>query len=488
MSKTLLFHDEARRKLAEGVKTLYRAVSCTLGPKGRNVILQEGYYPHVTKDGVSIAKSVVLKDRFMNMGCELVKNASIKTCEDAGDGTTTSVVLANALINSGIKYLKEGHNPNDLNKGIDFAVKHVVDYIKSTALDVNDERIRQIATISANNDEEIGNLVADAFIRVTKNGVVSIESAKGSETTVEYVDGLQIDRGYMSPYFITDAEEMKCEMTNPYILCYKGKLNSLSEILFSLETAVQQGRPILLIVDDIDSMALETLVMNKVKNQLNLCVIKSPFDSEYFSNLCVMIGADPKEHSMGSADKVIVTKTNTSIINGHGDPEEMYNLTINMKDPVMLAKLTSGAAIIRVGAASEIEMLEKKDRIEDALCAVRAASEEGIVAGGGFTYLMGMLSIPVCTSHADQPGGDIVIEALDAPFKQICQNAGLDAEKLLKEVISKKVGFNAKTERFSDLIEDGVIDPAKVSRVALENAASVAKMFLTTECVIVENE
>lgn len=486
MSKTLLFHDEARHKLAEGVKTLTRAVSCTLGPKGRNVILQEGYYPHVTKDGVSIAKSISLNNRFMNMGCELVKNASIKTCEDAGDGTTTSIVLANAIIESGLKRIRQGHNPNDINKGIDFSVKHVVDYIKEHSIPTTDESIRQIATISANNDEEIGKLVADAFIKVTKDGVVSIESAKGSETIVEYVKGYQIDRGYMSPYFVTDPESMECVMENPYILCYKKKLISLNEILFSLETAVQSGRPILMIVDDIDSVVLETIIMNKIKNQLNICVIKSPFDSEYFNNLCVMIGADPEEHSMGGAEKVIVTKTGTSIINGYGDPEEMYELFRNLRNPSMVAKLSCGAAIIKVGAASEIEMLEKKDRIEDALCAVRAASEEGVVSGGGFTYLMAMKNIPECPEY--QEGSDIVIEALEAPFRQICKNAGLNDEELFRKVISEEIGFNAKTEKFSSLIEDGVIDPAKVSRVALENAASVAKMFLTTECVVVENE
>lgn len=476
MNKELLFNQEARENLKLGVETLVKAVGCTLGPKGRNVIIDEGMYPHVTKDGVSVAKSIKLKNKFQNVGLQIVKNASVKTCEDAGDGTTTSIILANAIINSGLKCIEQCHSPNDINKGIDFAVNEVTKYIKEHTLEVTDERIRQIATISANNDSEIGNLVADTFIKVTKDGVISVESAKGSETTVEFVKGINIDRGYLSQYFVTNPETMECILDNPYVMVCKEKLTNVNAVLKVLESVYKQNRSLLLVVDDIDSVVLDTLVMNKIKNNLKLCVIKSPFNKEYLEGICALVGCN--DYSSGECDKIIITKTQTSIIGGKGDLSKF-----DFKDPSVKAKLTCGAAVIKVGASSEIELLEKRDRIEDAICAVRAASEEGIVIGGGFTYLMAMKYMPSCEDESLQPGADIVLEALKAPFEQIKNNAGIDVD-LLSMVVASEQGFNAKKLEFSNLLDDGVIDPAKVSRVALENAASVAKMFLTTECVI----
>ena len=477
MNKDLIFREKARKKLLEGVNILAEAVKCTLGPKGRNVIIDAELYPHVTKDGVTVAKSIKLKDHFTNVGLKIIKNASIKTCDDAGDGTTTSVVLAQAIINEGLKLIDEGYNPNEINKGIDFAVNEVVKYINDNKLEADDDRIRQIAIISANNDYEVGSLVAETFLQVSKDGVVSIETTKNPETTVEFVEGVQINRGYLSQYFVTNMETMECVFDNPAILICQEKITSMNTILPVLEQAHKVNQPVLVIADDIDSVVLDTLIVNKIKNQLNVCVIKSPFNKQLTKGISSLVGST--DEYCGGCDKVIITKTTTSIINGHGKLD-----TSNITDESVIKKLTSGAAIIKVGAASEIEMLEKKDRIEDALCAVRAAAEEGVVPGGGFTYLMAMKKMPECDNPNYQEGADVILAALEQPFIQICENAGLDYEPIIKRVISKEIGFNAKTEKYSNLLDDGVIDPAKVSRVALQNAASIAKMFLTTECVV----
>lgn len=477
MNKQLKFSESARSSMRIGVLKLDEAVGCTLGPKGRNVVIHNGIYPHVTKDGVSIAKSLKLSDPYEDAGLQIVKNASIKTCDDAGDGTTTSVVLAKAIICGGLVELTKGINPNELNRQIDDAVNIAVSYIKEHSKQT--EHYEEIATISANNDVEIGDLVGKAFNKVGKYGVISIESSNNLETTVEYVEGLTLDRGYVSHYFVNNVEEMKWEVENPYIISYKGKLMNLNEIIRVIEVAAQAQKPILIIADDIDSTVIDTLVMNKIKQGLNVCVIKSPFDTTFKQCVDVVIGSDPLKNSTGSCDKVIVTKNSTSIINGHGDFENLNTLKTQITDEQLFAKVFGGAAIIKVGAASEIEMVEKKDRIEDSLCAVRAASEEGIIVGGGYTYANAATHL-----SSEIPGHKVIKQALLTPILRICKNAGLNGADILNKMLNDDMLFNAREEVFESPKDTKVFDPAKVSRVALQNAASVAKMFLTTECVI----
>lgn len=480
MYKDLKFEKSARNAMLDGLKKLSFAVSCTLGPKGRNVVIHNDMYPHVTKDGVSIAKSLKLKNKFEDVGLQIVKNASVKTCDDAGDGTTTSVVLADSIITFGMMYLNAGMNPNELNAQMDSAVEKVVAYIKENSSD--SDKYEEIATISSNNNEEIGKLVGEAFTKVGKHGVISIESSRNMETSIEYVEGLTIDRGYVSPYFVSNGEEMIWEAENPVILSYKGKLTDINNILYKLEEAVSKRKPVLIMVDDIDSTVIDTLVLNKIRNNVNMCVIKAPFDNMFRSCVDVVIGADPEKYSAGSCDKVIVSNTSTSIINGHGNASDLEYLRTVVTDENLLSKVFGGAAIIKVGAASEIEMLEKKDRIEDAVCAVRAASEEGVVIGGGYTYAKASLNL-----SDEIPGEQVIKKALQEPLLCICKNAGIDGKVILDEVLKHGVVFNAKSGKYEQTDNCKICDPAKVARVALQNATSVAKMFLTTDCVICDD-
>lgn len=525
MSKLINFGADARFKLQKGIDLLANAVKVTLGPKGRNVIIEQPFgAPHITKDGVSVAREIDLEDPVENAGAQLVKNVASKTCNDAGDGTTTSTVLAQAIVSEGIKNLAAGANPVDLKKGIDKAVAAVVDFIKSTAIQVDNDfdKIEQVATISANNDSEIGKLIADAFRKVSKDGVITIEEAKSSETTISIVEGMQIDRGYASPYFVTNTETAECEFENPYILIYNGKIVNVKDMLPILEAALNSARPLLIITNDIDSEALSTLVMNKVKNNLKICVIKSPGfgenKREHLIDLATItdsrliseeLGDSLKDHTveaLGSAEKVIVTRDNTTIINGKGFPEHIadrieeikkqieHNSTPDLQD--RLAKLSGGVAVLYVGANSEVEMKEKRDRVEDALCATRAAIEEGIVPGGGTTYIeaIEILQRPYLQSTLEeQTGINIVAKALTRPLYTIADNAGVEGGVVVQEVINltskePSFGYNAKTGTYEDMFEAGIVDPAKVSRVALENAASIASLVLTAGCVICENK
>lgn len=513
MSKIIKFNDDARSKLLEGINTLADAVKVTLGPKGRNVILGKKYGgPHVTKDGVSVAKEVELTDPVANMGAQLVREVASKTCDDAGDGTTTATVLAQAIIKEGIKYLAVGANPIDLKRGMDKAVEKVISQIKEKAIPVGEDfdKIENIATISANNDSEIGQLIAQAMQKVGKEGVITIEEAKGTETTVETVEGMQFDRGYVSPYFVTDSEQMLCTMDNPLILIAHTKVNSLKDYLGVLEMAAKNDRALLMIVDDVDTEALSTLVMNRIRGNLRICVVKAPHfgdrRSEVLEDIAVITDAkvtndviSPTPDCLGTAEKIVVDKERTTIINGNGRPEAIASRAETIRNQITadptstilserLAHLSGGVAVIHVGAASEVEMLEKKDRVDDALCATRAAIEEGVVAGGGSTYLhAGNILFNMKGDNEDETLGiKIIHKALESPIRQILRNAGESPDIIIAEIDDSDdcYGYNAKTREFTDLITTGVVDPAKVTRVALENAASVASMFLTTECAI----
>ncbi|NMA74579.1 MAG: chaperonin GroEL [Bacteroidales bacterium] len=525
MAKEIIFDIEARDQLKQGVDALANAVKVTLGPKGRNVIIEKQYgAPAITKDGVTVAKEIELEDAYQNTGAQLVKEVASKTGDDAGDGTTTATVLAQAIVTEGLKNVTAGANPMELKRGIDKAVAKVVESIKkqSETVGSNYDKIEQVASISANNDPVIGKLIADAMRKVSTDGVITIEEAKGTDTTIGVVEGMQFDRGYLSAYFVTNTEKMECEMENPYILIYDKKISNLKEFLPILEPAVQSGRPLLVIAEDVDSEALTTLVVNRLRSQLKICAVKAPGfgdrRKEMLEDIAVLTGgvviSEEKGLSLeqatlemlGSADKVTVTKDDTTIVSGAGDKESIKKRIDQIKAQIetttsdydkeklqeRLAKLSGGVAVLYVGAASEVEMKEKKDRVDDALCATRAAIEEGIVPGGGVTYIRSIKAIE--NLEGDTPdettGINIIKRAIEEPLRQIVANAGKEGAVIVQKVADAEgdYGYNARYDRFEDLRVAGVVDPAKVTRVALENAASIAGMLLTTECVIVNKK
>lgn len=525
MAKEIKFNIEAREELKKGVDALADAVKVTLGPKGRNVIIEKKFgAPHITKDGVTVAKEVELEDKFQNMGAQLVKEVASKTGDDAGDGTTTATVLAQAIINVGLKNVTAGANPMDLKRGIDKAVAKIVENIKSQAQEVGDDfnKIESVARISANNDEEIGRLIAEAMRKVKKEGVITVEEAKGTDTTVDVVEGMQFDRGYISPYFVTNTEDMECEMERPYILIFDKKISSLKDMLPILEATAQSGRPLLIIAEDVDSEALATLVVNRLRGSLKVCAVKAPGfgdrRKEMLEDIAVLTGGVVISEEkglqlekatidmLGTAEKVTVDKDNTTIVNGAGDKAAIAARVAQIKTQIekttsdydkeklqeRLAKLAGGVAVLYIGAPSEVEMKEKKDRVDDALSATRAAIAEGIVPGGGVAYIRAISAIENLKGDNDdeQTGIDIVKRAVEEPLRQIVANAGLEGAVIVQNVKDGKgdYGYNARTNTYENFFEAGVIDPAKVSRVALENAASISGMFLTTECVIAEKK
>jgi len=525
MAKEILFNIDARDQLKKGIDTLANAVKVTLGPKGRNVIIEKKFgAPHITKDGVTVAKEVELADAYQNTGAQLVKEVASKTGDDAGDGTTTATVLAQAIVNEGLKNVAAGAAPMDLKRGIDKAVAKVVESIKNQAEMVGDnyDKIEQVGTVSANNDPLIGKLIADAMRKVSKDGVITIEEAKGTDTTIGVVEGMQFDRGYLSAYFVTNTEKMECVMENPYILIYDKKISNLKDFLPILEPAVQTGRPLLVIAEDVDSEALTTLVVNRLRSQLKICAVKAPGfgdrRKEMLEDIAVLTGGvviseekglkleQATIEMLGSAEKVTITKDNTTIVNGNGDKENIHERCEQIKAQIAatksdydreklqerLAKLSGGVAVLYVGAASEVEMKEKKDRVDDALRATRAAIEEGIVPGGGVAYIRALDSLEgLKGDNADETTGiEIIKRAIEEPLRQIVANAGKEGAVVVQKVREGQgdFGYNARTDVYENLHAAGVVDPAKVTRVALENAASIAGMFLTTECVIVEKK
>ena len=523
MAKDIKFNLEARDQMKQGVDQLANAVKVTLGPKGRNVIIEKKFgAPQITKDGVTVAKEVELADAFQNAGAQLVKSVASKTGDDAGDGTTTATVLAQAIVREGLKNVAAGANPMDLKRGIDKAVAAVVEDIKKQSEPVASDyqKIEQVATVSANNDPEIGKLLADAMQKVSKDGVITIEEAKGRDTTIGVVEGMQFDRGYLSSYFVTDTEKMECVMENPYILIYDKKISNLKDFLPILEPAVQSGRPLLVIAEDVDSEALTTLVVNRLRTQLKICAVKAPGFGDrrkaMLQDIAILTGGlvisedtglkleQATIDMLGTCDKVTVSKDNTTIVNGHGQKELIQDRINQIKNEIAnttsdydkeklqerLAKLSGGVAVLYVGAPSEVEMKEKKDRVDDALCATRAAIEEGIIPGGGVAYIRAQQAIEgMKGDNADEETGiQIIRRAIEEPLRQIVENAGLEGSVVVNEVRNGKgdYGYNARIDKYENLKASGIIDPAKVTRVALENAASIAGMFLTTECVICE--
>ena len=524
-AKEIIFDTNARDLMRQGVDELANAVKVTLGPKGRNVIIEKKFgAPQITKDGVTVAKEIELADSFKNTGAQLVKSVASKTGEDAGDGTTTATVLAQSIVNVGLKNVTAGANPMDLKRGIDKAVAAVVESIKSQSQTVGDnfEKIEQVAAISANNDAEIGKHIADAMQKASKDGVITIEEARGRETYIDVVEGLQFDRGYLSSYFVTDAEKMHCVMENPQILIHDKKISNLKDMLPILEPAVQTGRPLLIIAEDVDSEALTTLVVNRLRSGLKICAVKAPGfgdrRKEMLEDIAVLTGGfvvseergvkleQATMEMLGTAEKITITKDNTTIVNGKGEKENIQARVAQIKAQIAtttseydkeklqerLAKLSGGVAVIKVGAPSETEMKEKKDRVDDALCATRAAIEEGIVAGGGVAYIRAISAIDKLKGeNADEHTGiQIIRRAIEEPLRQIVINAGKEGAVVAQKVSegTGNFGYNARYDRYEDLMKAGVVDPAKVARVALENAASIAGMFLTTECVIVEKK
>ena len=525
MAKEISFNIDARDQLKRGVDELANAVKVTLGPKGRNVIIEKKYgAPHITKDGVTVAKEIELDDAVQNLGAQLVKEVASKTGDDAGDGTTTATVLAQAIVGVGLKNVTAGANPMDLKRGIDKAVAKVVENIKTQAQEVGDnyDKIEQVATISANNDAVIGKLIADAMKKVSKDGVITIEEAKGTDTTIDVVEGMQFDRGYISPYFVTNTEKMEVEMENPYILIHDKKISNLKELLPVLEPAVQSGRPLLIIAEDVDSEALTTLVVNRLRAQLKICAVKAPGfgdrRKEMLEDIAVLTGGiviseekgikleSATIDMLGTAERITVSKDNTVIVNGAGAKENIMARVAQIKSQITatssdydreklqerLAKLAGGVAVLYVGAASEVEMKEKKDRVDDALSATRAAIEEGIVPGGGVTYIRAISALEGLKGECDdeQTGIEIVKRAIEEPLRQIATNAGKEGAVIVQKVREGEgdFGYNARADRFENMFTAGVVDPAKVTRVALENAASIAGMFLTTECVITDKK
>ena len=525
MAKEIKFNTEARNLLKDGVDALADAVKVTLGPKGRNVIIEKKFgAPHITKDGVSVAKEIELEDPFKNMGAQLVKEVASKTGDDAGDGTTTATVLAQAIVNVGLKNVTAGANPMDLKRGIDKAVNIVVDSLRKQAVAVGDDytKIENVARISANNDAEIGSLIAEAMKKVKKEGVITVEEAKGTETYVDVVEGMQFDRGYISPYFVTNTEKMECEMENPYILIYDKKISNLKEMLPILEATVQSGRPLLIIAEDVDSEALATLVVNRLRGSLKICAVKAPGfgdrRKEMLQDIAVLTGGvviseetglrldTATVEMLGRAEKITVNKETTTIVNGAGSHEKIEERVHQIKAQIeattsdydreklheRLAKLAGGVAVLYVGAASEVEMKEKKDRVDDALSATRAAIAEGIVPGGGVAYIRAIPALEgVKGDNEDETTGvEIIKRAIEEPLRQIVDNAGKEGAVVVQKVreASGDFGYNARTDEYEHFFAAGVIDPAKVTRVALENAASIAGMFLTTECVIADKK
>ena len=523
MAKEIKFDVDAREMLKKGVDQLANAVKVTLGPKGRNVIIEKKFgAPQITKDGVTVAKEVELEDRFENTGAQLVKSVASKTGDDAGDGTTTATILTQSIVNVGLKNVTAGANPMDLKRGIDKAVAAVVEHIKNSAEQVDDnyDKIEQVATVSANNDPEIGKLIADAMRKVSKDGVITIEESKSRDTYTNVVEGMQFDRGYLSGYFVTDAEKMECVMDNPYILIYDKKISNIKDFLPILQPAAESGRPMLVIAEDVDSEALTTLVVNRLRGGLKICAVKAPGFGDrrkaMLEDIAVLTGGlviseekglkleQATLDMLGTCDKVTVSKDNTTIVNGAGDKQQIADRVAMIKNEMAnttssydkeklqerLAKLAGGVAVLYVGANSEVEMKEKKDRVDDALCATRAAVEEGVVAGGGTTYIRALESLKgLKGDNADeQTGINIVERAIEEPLRQIVANAGGEGAVVVQKVREGEgdFGYNARTGEYEDLRKAGVIDPAKVARVALENAASIAGMFLTTECLIVD--
>ena len=521
MAKDIKYSADAREQLRSGADQLADAVKVTLGPKGRNVVIDKKFgAPRITKDGVSVAKEIELEDPFQNAGAQLVKSVASKTGDDAGDGTTTATVLAQAILAEGMKNVAAGANPLDIKRGIDLAVSTVVKDIKAQSEEVSDDyaKIEQVATISANNDPEIGKLIADGMRAVSINGVITIEDAKGRDTVLKTVEGMQFDRGYLSPYFVTNTEKMQCEMENAYILIYDKKISNLKDFLPILEPAVQTGRPLLVIAEDVDSEALTTLVVNRLQTRLKICAVKAPGFGDrrkaMLEDIATLTGgvviSEEKGLTLeqatlamlGQAQKVTVSKENTTIVDGAGQKELIDERIAQIKSEIAastssydkeklqerLAKLAGGVCVLQVGAASETEQKEKKDRCDDALCATRAAIEEGIVTGGGVAYIRAQQALAGLTGqNADENTGIAIIRrAIEEPLRQICLNAGEEGAVIVNKVreMQGNGGYNAKTGEFCDLRAAGVVDPAKVTRVALENAASVAGMFLTTECVI----
>ena len=525
MAKEILFNIDARDQLKKGVDALANAVKVTLGPKGRNVIIEKKFgAPHITKDGVTVAKEIELADPYQNTGAQLVKEVASKTGDDAGDGTTTATVLAQAIVAEGLKNVTAGASPMDIKRGIDKAVAKVVESIKAQAETVGDnyDKIEQVATVSANNDPVIGKLIADAMRKVSKDGVITIEEAKGTDTTIGVVEGMQFDRGYLSAYFVTNTEKMECEMEKPYILIYDKKISNLKDFLPILEPAVQTGRPLLVIAEDVDSEALTTLVVNRLRSQLKICAVKAPGfgdrRKEMLEDIAILTGGvviseekglkleQATIEMLGTADKVTVSKDNTTIVNGAGAKENIKERCDQIKAQIAatksdydreklqerLAKLSGGVAVLYVGAASEVEMKEKKDRVDDALRATRAAIEEGIIPGGGVAYIRAIDVLEgMKGDNADETTGvEIIKRAIEEPLRQIVANAGKEGAVVVQKVREGKgdFGYNARMDVYENLHAAGVVDPAKVARVALENAASIAGMFLTTECVIVEKK
>jgi chaperonin GroEL len=523
MAKNITFNIEARDALKRGVDALANAVKVTLGPKGRNVVIDKKFgAPSITKDGVSVAKEIELRDPLENMGAQMVKEVASKTADVAGDGTTTATVLAQAIVTAGLKNVAAGANPMDLKRGIDKAVSSVVESLNKMSKKVGDdnEKIKQVASISANNDSTIGALIADAMARVKKEGVITVEEAKGTETTVEVVEGMQFDRGYISAYFVTDVDKMEAVLDNPLILIYDKKISTMKELLPVLEKAVQTGRPILIIAEDVDGEALSTLVVNKIRGSLRIVAVKAPGFGDrrkaMLEDIAILTGGTMISEErgfklenadvslLGKAEKVTIDKDNTTIVGGSGQKTDITARVNQIKAQIesttsdydreklqeRLAKLAGGVAVLYVGAATEVEMKEKKDRVDDALHATRAAVEEGIVPGGGVAYIRAQEALDKLKGDNDDEttGIHIVRRAIEEPLRQICENAGVEGSIIVQKVREGKAdfGYNARTETYEKLHESGVIDPTKVTRVALENAASIAGMLLTTECVLSE--
>src|SRR6201995_3149988 len=524
MAKQIFFDIEARNRMKKGVDTLANAVKVTLGPKGRNVVIEKKFgAPSVTKDGVTVAKEIELEDPIENMGAQMLKEVASKTADIAGDGTTTATVLAQAIVTAGLKNVAAGANPMDLKRGIDKAVKVVVENLQSQKQDVGDDfsKIKQVASISANNDEVIGEMIADAMKKVGTSGGITVEEAKGTETEVKTVEGMQFDRGYLSPYFVTNADKMEVELDNPYILIYDKKISSMKELLPILEKQVQTGKPLLIIAEDLDGEALATLVVNKIRGSLKVAAVKAPGFGDrrkaMLEDIAILTGGtviseergyklESADLSMlGQAEKIVVDKDNTTIINGSGESAEIKARVGQIKAQIetttsdydreklqeRLAKLSGGVAVLYVGAATEVEMKEKKDRVDDALHATRAAVEEGIVPGGGVAYIRAIEALDKLSgANTDETTGiAIVRRAIEEPLRQIVRNCGLEGSIVVQSVREGKndYGFNARTEQYESLLGAGVIDPTKVGRVALENAASIAAMLLTTECILADD-
>ncbi|MBL7786484.1 MAG: chaperonin GroEL [Chitinophagales bacterium] len=523
MAKIILYETDAREKLKKGVDALANAVKVTLGPKGRNVVIEKKFgSPTVTKDGVTVAKEVELEDATENLGAQMVKEVASKTSDAAGDGTTTATVLSQAIVTAGLRSLAAGANPMDLKRGIDKAVRRVVESLKEMSVEVGNDntKIEQVGTISANNDPFIGKLIAEAMAKVKNEGVITVEEARGTETYVDVVEGMQFDRGYLSPYFVTNAEKMEAELDSPFILIYDKKISNMKDLLPVLEKVAQSGRPLLIIAEDVDGEALATLVVNKIRGTIKVCAVKAPGFGDrrkaMLEDIAILTGGvmiseeqgykleNATLQYLGRAEKVVIDKDNTTLVDGKGDAESIKARVNQIKAQVesttsdydreklqeRLAKLSGGVAVLYVGAPTEVEMKEKKDRVDDALHATRAAVAEGIVPGGGVAYIraIGSLATVKAENDDERTGIDIIKRAIEEPLRQIAANAGLEGSVIVQKVKNGKgsYGFNARTETYGDLYADGVIDPTKVSRVALEHAASIASMLLTTECLIVE--